>query len=135
MLKLPREEDTKLLAEKLADSARIGDCFALYGQLGAGKTTFARYFIRHLLPEVEDVPSPTFTIVQQYDGIDYNILHIDCYRLDSVSDIENLGIAELFPYSITLIEWPEIIEHMLPEPCTKIYFSMRDGMRIAEIVR
>ena len=120
---LASEQDTKELAIKMANRAKIGDCFALHGNLGAGKSTFARYFIKHLLPEITEVPSPTFTIMQQYDK---DLLHIDCYRLESPEDAINIGMLEEIPHSISLIEWPEIIENLLPRKTQHLYFYIEN---------
>ena len=123
-------EDTKKLAESLAAEAKIGDCFALYGDLGAGKSTFARYFIQYLLPDVENIPSPTFTIMQQYDR---GVLHIDCYRLEAENEAVEIGLCELFSSSISLIEWPEKIPNLLPKCAKKLYFSILNNERTVEI--
>lgn len=123
-------EDTKKLAESLASEAKIGDCFALYGDLGAGKSTFARYFIQYLLPDVENIPSPTFTIMQQYDR---DVLHVDCYRLEAENEAVEIGLCELFPSSISLIEWPEKIPNLLPKCAKKLYFSILNNERTVEI--
>lgn len=123
-------EDTKKLAESLAAEAKIGDCFALYGDLGAGKSTFARYFIQYLLPDVENIPSPTFTIMQQYDR---DVLHIDCYRLEAENEAVEIGLCELFSSSISLIEWPEKIPNLLPKCAKKLYFSILNNERTVEI--
>ena len=127
---LASEEDTRELAARLADSAAVGDCFALHGNLGAGKSTFARYFIKHLLPEVAEVPSPTFTIMQQYDE---DIVHIDCYRLESLEDAINIGMLDIIPYSISLIEWPEIIASVLPRKTRHLYFGIENGVHYVEM--
>ena len=132
---LNSQDDTKSLAEDMAKNAKVGDCFALYGQLGAGKSTFARYFIQYLLPNVTEVPSPTFTIMQQYEYGTCEILHVDCYRLNSSSDTRDLGLLELIPYSISLIEWPERIEKALPKNCIKLYFHCDDAQRFVEIAQ
>lgn len=124
------EDDTKSLAGEFADTADIGSCFALHGNLGTGKSTFARYFIKYLLPDVSEIPSPTFTIMQQYDK---NILHVDCYRLESIDDAINIGLLDAIPYSISLIEWPDIISYVLPRTAKHLYFSMNNNTHCIEI--
>ena len=131
LLDITNLEDTKKLAESFAKNAKIGDCFALYGDLGAGKSTFARYFIQYLLPNIENIPSPTFTIMQQYDN---DILHVDCYRLESENEAIEIGLHEFFASSISLIEWPEKISRILPQDVKKLYFSLLDDKRTVEII-
>ncbi len=103
------EDDTRKVARAIAQKAQPGDVIALHGDLGAGKSTFARAFIRAAtgLPEL-DVPSPTFTIVQSYDHLDgYPIYHADLYRLESEDDLEDVGLEEERDTSIMLVEWPD----------------------------
>lgn len=103
------EDDTRKIARVIADKARPGDVIALHGDLGAGKSTFARAFIRAAtgLPDL-DVPSPTFTIVQSYDHLQgHPIYHADLYRLESEDDLEDVGLEEERDTSIILVEWPD----------------------------
>lgn len=125
-------EDTKAAAEYFAEQSVPGQCFALYGNLGFGKTTFVQYFIKSLNPEISAVNSPTFNIVQIYPAPKCEIIHIDCYRLRSEEEFFEIGIEELFSSSITLIEWPEIIENILPANTTKLKFSKDNDTRIIE---
>ena len=93
------------LTAALAAPAAPGDVFALSGDLGAGKTTFARAFLR-ARGHRDEVPSPTFTLVQVYD-LAVPVWHVDLYRVDSAADVAELGLDEAFAEAITLIEWPE----------------------------
>jgi len=127
---LASEDDTKRIAAQFASDAKIGDCFALYGDLGVGKSTFARFFIQSLLGANTEVPSPTFTIMQQYDK---SILHVDCYRLHTVDEAIEIGLFELLSSSISLIEWPGILEPMLPFNATHLYFSHNNEYRTLSI--
>ena len=111
---LPDEAATAALAARLAECARPGDVIALRGDLGTGKTTFARAFI-HALGGTEEVPSPTFTLVQIYALRAAVIWHFDLYRLQSPEDAWELGIEEAFSTGIALIEWPERLGPLLPE--------------------
>jgi len=97
---------TDALAVRLAVLLAAGDIVGLAGELGAGKTTFARAFICARLGETE-VPSPTFTLVQTYEGSGAPIWHFDLYRLQNTEEIYELGIEEAFETAISLIEWPE----------------------------
>ena len=109
------EGATAALAAALAPLCRTGDCLLLQGDLGAGKTAFARGFIRALVGQDIEVVSPTFTLVQTYglpDGT--QIWHGDLYRLEDPSDLEEIGLEEALQTSITLIEWPELARPLLP---------------------
>jgi tRNA threonylcarbamoyladenosine biosynthesis protein TsaE len=112
---LPDEAATRALAGRLARLARAGDVVALGGTLGAGKTTFARAFIRALTTAEEEVPSPTFTLVQAYEPPDGPpIWHFDLYRLTAPEDALELGIDDAFADGVSLIEWPERLGRLLP---------------------
>ena len=122
------EDDTKHLASCFGKIAKRGDIFALYGTLGAGKSTFARYFIQSLTDATE-VPSPTFTLVQSYDTDDFSIFHYDMYRLKSPEEAYELGIEEAFFTGVNLIEWPEKIGYLLPRNIWKIDISTKGTSR------
>ena len=113
------EEDTKKLAKKVADVAKIRDVFALYGTLGMGKSVFSRAFIQHLTA-ADDVPSPTFTLLQIYEAKDFDIYHYDMYRIKSPEEVFELGIEDAFYQGVSLIEWPEKMERYLPSHAIKI---------------
>jgi tRNA threonylcarbamoyladenosine biosynthesis protein TsaE len=104
---LPQLQDTEALAGRLAALAIPRDVLTLSGPLGAGKTAFARGFIRSL-GLAEDIPSPTFTLVQTYETPDgREIAHFDLYRLESPDDVWELGWDDALARAITLLEWPE----------------------------
>jgi tRNA threonylcarbamoyladenosine biosynthesis protein TsaE len=105
---------SKVLAGRLAGLARTGDIIALSGEVGAGKTTFARFFIRALGAADEDVPSPTFTLAQSYALAHAEVWHFDLYRLKAPEEAYELGIEEAFAHAISLIEWPERLGSLLP---------------------
>lgn len=114
-LDLPDEAATAALAARLAARARPGDVFGLAGDLGSGKTALARAFIRARLQSPdEDVPSPTFTLVQTYGEGANAIQHVDLYRLKSPEEALALGIEDAFAESISLIEWPERLGEIIP---------------------
>jgi len=104
---------TGRLAQAIARLARVGDVLALAGPLGVGKTAFARAFIRALGGE-EEVPSPTFTLVQLYELGTLTLYHFDLYRLERPEEAYELGIEEAFAEGVTLIEWPERLGPLLP---------------------
>jgi tRNA threonylcarbamoyladenosine biosynthesis protein TsaE len=102
------------LAEKLAPLLQTGDALLLTGDLGTGKSTFARALIRARCGDpLLEVASPTFTLVQLYEGTP-PLYHYDLYRLKDASELDELGLDDAFSEAITLIEWPEILEHHLP---------------------
>jgi len=113
-LALDDEAATESLGRRLAELARPGDVFALEGLLGAGKTTLARAFIRHLTSAAEEVPSPTFTLVQTYAGRSGTIWHFDLFRLNGADEAIELGLEDAFADGIALIEWPERLGKLLP---------------------
>ena len=107
--------ETERLAQRLAPRAAPGDVIGLCGPLGSGKTAFARAFIRARLGRAgEEVPSPTFTLVQLYEHAVGTIWHFDLYRLDGPKDAYELGIEDAFSHAISLIEWPEKLGDLLP---------------------
>lgn len=113
------EAETQKLAERFAEIAKEKDVFALYGTLGMGKSVFARAFIQKLC-EVEDVPSPTFTLLQTYSSDKGEIYHYDLYRLKNPDEVFELGFEESLYSGINLIEWPENAGNWLPKDIIKI---------------
>jgi tRNA threonylcarbamoyl adenosine modification protein YjeE len=113
-LALADEAATVALARAVARGVRPGDVIALWGDLGAGKTRFARAFIGALAGEGEEVPSPTFTLVQGYDTPAGAVWHFDLYRLDSADEVLELGFEEALADGIALIEWPDRLGSLLP---------------------
>jgi tRNA threonylcarbamoyladenosine biosynthesis protein TsaE len=116
---LPDENATAALAARLAALAWPSDVIALKGELGVGKTSFARAFIRARGGD-EDVPSPTFTLVQSYDLPNGTVWHFDLYRLKSAEEAWELGIEDAFRDGISLIEWPERLGSLLPARCLAV---------------
>ncbi|OLP60494.1 tRNA (adenosine(37)-N6)-threonylcarbamoyltransferase complex ATPase subunit type 1 TsaE [Xaviernesmea oryzae] len=113
-LRLGDARASEKLGEDLARTLKPGDCLALSGDLGAGKTTLARALIRALAEEPElEVPSPTFTLVQAY-ATRIPVAHVDLYRLGDGSELEELGLEEALADGICLVEWPERAEAELP---------------------
>ncbi len=131
---LADEQATAALARRLAVLARPGDVVALSGGLGAGKTSFARAFLRARAgdPALE-VPSPTFTLVQTYDLPGGVVWHLDLYRLKRPEEAWELGIEEAFASAIVLIEWPENLGALLPEEhlALRLEAGAAEGARVA----
>lgn len=117
VVELADERATAALAAKLAAAARPGDVFALRGVLGSGKTVFARAFINARAARREDVPSPTFTLVQAYEfgGGAVPVYHFDLFRIKNADETRELGIEDAFADGISLIEWPEKLNGRLPD--------------------
>jgi len=115
-LDLAAESETLALAARLASLARAGDVIALRGELGSGKTSFARGFIRAFGRGDEEVPSPTFTLVEVYEFPEGapEVWHFDLYRLTKSEDVYELGFEEALGGAILLIEWPERLGPLLP---------------------
>jgi len=130
-LPLPDLEATERLGRALAALLRPGDVVALYGDLGAGKTALARALIRALPgPEGaagEEVPSPTFTLVQIYEREPAPVWHFDLYRIEDPAEIHELGLSEALAEGITLIEWPERLGGLLPAEALSLTLSYGDG--------
>ncbi len=107
-------DETAQLASKLGAVVRAGDTILLEGEIGAGKSHFARALILSRLAEPEDVPSPTFTIVQVYDLPDCELWHADLYRLGDPDQVVELGLIDAFDSAICLIEWPDRLDDLRP---------------------
>jgi len=113
---LPDEAATADLARRLAHRAERGDVIGLNGALGSGKTSFARAFIRSLGDGAEEVPSPTFALVEVYAFAGYPpVWHFDLYRLSAPDQVYELGIEDAFAEGISLIEWPERLGTLFPD--------------------
>ena len=123
-----QEEDTAELAGKIAAICRIGDVWALSGTLGAGKSVFARAFIKSLT-KVDDVPSPTFTLVQTYNAEAFEIYHYDLYRLENPAEIFELGVEHSFYSGVNLVEWPEKMGSFAPRDMWNINIEIDKGIR------
>ncbi len=111
---LADEAATDRIARRLAPHLQAGDVIALHGGLGAGKTTFCRSLISALAGQETEVPSPTYTLVQTYDGPGYSIFHFDLYRLDTPDEVLELGWGETMD-GLSLIEWPGNAGPHLPQ--------------------
>ncbi|MEX0347076.1 MAG: tRNA (adenosine(37)-N6)-threonylcarbamoyltransferase complex ATPase subunit type 1 TsaE [Rhizobiaceae bacterium] len=131
-LDLKDEAATSRLGQDIAAAVKPGDLIALEGDLGAGKTTLARALIRAATakPGLE-VPSPTYTLVQYYDGV-LPVAHFDLYRLTDGSELYELGLEEALEQGIVVVEWPQNAADTLPSPALTVNLSeTADGGRSA----
>tara|TARA_B100000963_G_scaffold346967_1_gene352787 strand:- start:4 stop:519 length:516 start_codon:yes stop_codon:yes gene_type:complete len=108
--------DVSEIGTIFAEHTKNGDLLLLSGKVGAGKTEFARQIIRAKATkenlDIEEISSPTFSLIQSYDFQYCKISHIDLYRVNSEEELFELGIPDIFDNQITLLEWPEILEIM-----------------------
>lgn len=111
---LPDVAATLALGKRLGAQLKAGDFVCLRGDLGAGKTTLARAAIEAWTGSAEDAPSPTYTLVQTYDGPRGELWHVDLYRLKRAEDAWELGLEDAFAAAACLIEWPERLQGNLP---------------------
>ncbi|NDF11221.1 MAG: tRNA (adenosine(37)-N6)-threonylcarbamoyltransferase complex ATPase subunit type 1 TsaE [Proteobacteria bacterium] len=111
------------IARNIAKTVRRQDVVALSGDLGAGKTTFSRAFIRTFLPTEGEITSPTFNLVQLYSTPDFDIWHFDLYRLKYAEELTELGLEDALESGVSLIEWPEIAKQVLPNERLEIFIE------------
>lgn len=108
-------EETRAIGKKIGESLAPGSVLALSGDLGTGKTAFTQGIAEGLLID-EWVNSPTFTVIQQYEGGRLPLYHLDVYRIEDPSELEEIGVDEaLFGDGVCVIEWAEMVEEILPE--------------------
>lgn len=121
------EDETQKIGYEVAEKIKKGDVISLTGSLGAGKTVFAKGFAKQLGIK-EAIVSPTFTLVQEYDGRE-KMYHLDLYRLSGEDEFESMG-GEDFLYSdgVTLIEWSEKIESMLPDDTIYVRITINEDL-------
>jgi tRNA threonylcarbamoyl adenosine modification protein YjeE len=123
---------TDALGARIAASVAIGDAIALQGDLGAGKTTLARAILR-ALGVTENVPSPTFTLVQSYETARLTVRHFDLYRIVESSELDELGIDEALDDGVALIEWPERAGARLPNDALHVALAATGQGRRARV--
>jgi N-acetylmuramate 1-kinase len=122
---LPDEQATRRFATDLAGALEPGDLITLSGDLGAGKTAFARALIRHLAGnETVEVPSPTFTLVQSYELPRFTLIHADLYRVRSAAELAELGFEDVPESAVVLMEWPDRAAGALPADRLDIAFTL-----------
>ena len=130
-MKISSIHDLEKISNKIKKKLTPGDVIFLYGEIGVGKTTFARLLINNYEKEknlkVSEVLSPTFNIVFEYDIKKLTIKHYDLYHLKNDSDIKNIGLFEDLERTITLIEWPELIKNKPPNRID-LFFKYSENM-------
>jgi tRNA threonylcarbamoyladenosine biosynthesis protein TsaE len=126
-LRLPDEAATQRLGAVIAAALRGGEAVCLSGPLGAGKSTLARALIRALTTPDEEVPSPTFTLVQFYEGARLKVAHFDLYRLSSPDEAYEIGLDEAMEDGAALIEWPERLAGHLPADRLDVEIAFSQG--------
>jgi tRNA threonylcarbamoyladenosine biosynthesis protein TsaE len=112
-----------------------GDAVCLWGPLGAGKTTLARGLIRALSGPGEEVPSPTFTLVQAYQGPAFPVAHFDLYRIEQPRELDELGLDEALEEGAAVIEWPERLGARLPADRLDIRLTIQGEGRTVRLER
>jgi tRNA threonylcarbamoyladenosine biosynthesis protein TsaE len=130
---LADEVATTALGTSLAAEIRAGEAICLNGPLGAGKSTLARALVRALTRPDEEVPSPTFTLIQTYDGPDFPIAHFDLYRLSDPDEAYEIGLDEALEDGVAIIEWPERLEGRLPADRLDIDITLEGDARRARL--
>lgn len=130
---LSSDEETDRLGRVMADCLGPGDTLLLFGPVGAGKSHLSRAIIRSRLGRMEDVPSPTFTLVQTYEDARGDLWHADLYRLSGGSDLAELGLEDAFRSAICLVEWPDRLGQTTPENPIRVWLDHADDGRTAQI--
>lgn len=132
---LPDEAATARLGAAVAERLQAGEAVCLSGPLGAGKSTLARALVRALTTPDEEVPSPTFTLVQFYEGARLSVAHFDLYRLSDPDEAYEIGLDEALETGAAVIEWPQRLEGRLPPDRLDIEIALADdGGRTARLV-
>ena len=124
---LDSPEATRRFAARIGACLRPGDTILLEGEIGAGKTHFARTLIQSVQTTPEHVPSPTFTLIQSYDTARGEIIHADLYRLSGPEEIAELGLLDAFGTQICLVEWPDRLGPDAPATALTLRFEPGEG--------
>ena len=128
--------DNKATSELGKDIGRrlsLGDVILLNGSVGAGKTHLARSLIQSILTQPEDIPSPTFTLVQTYETQHGELWHVDLYRITSDLEIDELGLLEAFETAICIVEWPNRLGAKIPKQALTIDLTTKGDARNARL--
>lgn len=131
-IELNSKQDTIDLAAKIAPLLKPGDIVCLYGDLGSGKTFFTKYIAKYL-GILEEVDSPSFVLLKEYRSGRYPLLHLDLYRLKHEEELLELGIYDMLHSAITIIEWPQLAENILPCCSYRLQFFFDGIMRYVDL--
>ena len=136
-MKISSIHELKKIANNIKKKLSPGDTIFLYGEIGVGKTTFARFLINSFENEKKiknsEVLSPTFNIVFEYEIKEFTIKHFDLYRLKNDNDIKNIGLFENSEQNITLIEWPELIRDK-PQDRLDLFFKYEEEYKERSLI-
>jgi tRNA threonylcarbamoyladenosine biosynthesis protein TsaE len=132
-------QETQNIGGLIAGLAQKGDVITLSGDLGMGKTTFARGFIQSLVPNVGNVTSPSFALMNLYeatlaDGTTCPLWHVDLYRMESPEDLRNIGLEDAWDNAVVLIEWADIAQNILPQNRLHVEIRATEAMDTREII-
>ncbi len=123
-------EDTEAIAAELAAALRGGECLALHGDLGAGKTQFVRGLVRGLGGNPRTVSSPTFVLLNIYDTGRLKVFHLDAYRVSGADDLESIGFTELLEQGgVVVVEWAQRVASLLPNGVINVTITTTDSSR------
>ena len=122
-------EELENFAKNIANKSYGGMFIGLIGDLGAGKTQFTKFFVKNLGGNIDDVVSPTFTILNEYDTEKFKVYHFDLYRLNSIDELEEIGYKDFFfdKNGITVVEWIDRIPECVPDKYHLIKFNFVDN--------
>lgn len=134
VFELADEAATAAMGAAIARLLGPGEAVCLSGPLGAGKSSLARALIRTETTPEEEVPSPTFTLVQSYEGRRFPIAHFDLYRLGGGGEVEELGLWEALEVGVALVEWPERLGAALPADRLDVEIAYAEPGRVATLV-
>ena len=127
-------EALEAFGARLAQRLGAGEAICLFGRLGAGKSTLARGLVRAMTQPDQDVPSPTFTLMQTYQGPDFSVAHFDLYRLKRPEEVFEIGLDEALDVGAVVIEWSERLEDALPPDRLDVRLEIADdGGRLATL--
>ena len=135
-INVENESDTKLIAENLSKICTKGDVIALDGEMGSGKTFLARSIISNLFQKEfkgMEIPSPTFTLIQEYKCKNFVLGHADLYRIKNNNELDALGIEDILEQGCLLVEWPEKIKELYENNTLEIKFKDINGRKSIEL--
>lgn len=132
-IELKTEQDTADLAAYIAPMLKMGDVLCLYGELGSGKTFFTKQVGRMLFIE-DEISSPSFVLMNEYKTGKFPLFHVDLFRLRDEGELLDLGLLDMIESGITIIEWPELAENLLPYKTLSLYFHFDGKKRWVNII-